>query len=111
GTLALGAAGVVVAASLRGRDVTPDITTPAGVTLTYALAEGRGDGAIAWGLLASDVRARYDRDQFVLRTSHAGEDRTFLTTEDERIDGDTASVVLVRTYAGSPGFFGSTGSA
>src|ERR1044071_6627484 len=97
GVLALIAAGILVAASLRGREAAPDLTTPSGVTLAYALAEQRGDPESAWNLLSTDVKANNKRDQFVLRADQHN-DRALLSTEQETVDGQTASVVLVRTY-------------
>jgi hypothetical protein len=107
GVLALVAAGVVVAAVVRGRDAPPDLNTPAGVVLAYALAEQRGDPQTAWDLLATSAKARGDRDRFLARAGdHGGGPSPYLTVEEERIDGDTASVVLLQTYAGSSGIFG-----
>ena len=108
GVLGLIAAGILVAASLRGREPVPDLTTPSGVTLAYALAEQRGDPESAWNLLARDVQANNRRDQFVLHADqHA--DRALLSTEQEAVDGQTASVVLVRTYPSTGGLFANSG--
>jgi hypothetical protein len=112
GVLALVAAGLVVATTVRGRSEPPDLTTPSGVVLAYALAEQHGDAQAAWDLLAASAQSRADRDRFLAqagRTDSAASNE-YLTTEDERIDGDTASVVLARTYAGSGSLFGDSRS-
>ena len=107
GVLALVAAGLVTAGTLRGQiGARPDPSTPAGVALAYALAEQRGDPQAAWDLLASSAQQRADRERFLARAGHAGPDDTYLSTEDERIEGDAASVVLVQTYPGTGGIFG-----
>jgi hypothetical protein len=112
GVLGLVVVGLTAAAVLRGRETAPDLNTPAGVVLAYALAEQRGDPQTAWDLLASSAQARADRDRFLARaSSRGGSDREYLTTEDERLDADGASVVLVQTYAGSGGFFTRTSAA
>ena len=108
GVLALVVAGLVTAAILGGREPRPDLNTPSGVVLAYALAAQRGDGAAAWDLLASSVQARNNRDQFLARFRSRGNEREYLTTEQEVIDAGGASVVLVRTSAASDGIFGST---
>lgn len=108
GVLALVVAGLVAAAVLRGHTPEPDLTTPSGVVLAYALADQRGDGQAGWDLLASSVKSRNNRDQFLVRFGNRGSDREYLTTQDERVDSDGASVVLVRTYAASGGIFGSS---
>lgn len=110
GVLALVVAGLAVAALSRGRETLPDLTTPSGVVLTYALAEQRGDGQAAWELLATSAQARSDRDRFIARvTSSGASEREYLSTEDERLepDGHNASVLLVRAHSGSGGIFGS----
>jgi hypothetical protein len=104
GVLALVLTGVVVAASLRGQDAAPDLSTPGGVALGYALAEQRGDPGAAWELLASSAQAATTRDQFILRAGGPREERGFYSTEDERVTGDSATVVLVHTYPSSGGF-------
>jgi hypothetical protein len=108
GVMALVVAGLVAAAVLRGHAPQPDLSTPSGIVLAYALAEQRGDGQAAWELLATSVQTRNSRDQFLVRFGSRGGDREYLTTEDERIDTDGASVVLVRTYPSSGGLFGSS---
>ena len=108
GVLGLVTAGLVAAAILRGHGPTPDLTTPSGVVQAYGLAEQRGDGQAAWDLLATSVKARNNRDQFLARFGNRGNDREYLTTEGEQIDADGASVVLVRTYPASGGIFGSS---
>lgn len=111
GVLALVVAGLVAAAILRGHSPPPDLSTPSGVVLAYALAEQQRDGQAAWDLLASSVQARNNRDEFLVRFGNIGHDREYLTTEDERIDADGASVVLVRTNPPSGGLFGSSSSS
>src|SRR5207244_7153849 len=101
--------GLLAAAVLRGHAAQPDLSTPSGVVLAYALAEQRGDGQAAWDLLASAVQVRNNRDQFLTRFDNRGANREYLNTEDERVDASGASVVLVRTYAGSGGIFGTSG--
>jgi hypothetical protein len=107
GVLALVAAGLVTAASLRGQlSSTPDLSTPGGVALAYAVAEQRGDAQAAWDLLAASAQQRGDRERFLARAGHTQPDNTYLSTDDERVDGDTASVTLVETYPGSGGLLG-----
>jgi hypothetical protein len=109
GVIGLVVAGLVAAAVLRGQGPQPDLNTPSGVVLAYGLAQQRGDGQAAWELLATSVKTRYSRDQFLARSGSHASDREYLTTEDERIDSDGASVVLVRTYPASGGIFGGSG--
>ena len=108
GVLGLVVAGLVAAAVLRGHAPQPDLNTPSGIVLAYGLAEQQRDGQAAWDLLATPVQARNSRDEFLVRFSSFGRDRDYLTTEDERIDSDGASVVLVHTYTASGGLFGSS---
>jgi hypothetical protein len=109
GVLVLVTAGLIAAASVRTHTASPpDLTTPSGVALAYALAEQRGDAQTAWDLLATSTQQRGDRERFLARAGSSEPDNTFITTEDERLDGDGASVVLVRTYAGTGGIFGRT---
>ena len=112
GVLALVAAGLVTAFVLRTAPA-PDLGTPHGVVLAYALAEDRGDGATAWDLLAASTQARTDRDRYLARVSLANSAGTseYLSTEDEQIGGNDASVVLVRTHSGSGSIFGSQAGA
>lgn len=106
GVVGLVVAGLVVAAVLRGHTPEPDLGTPSGIVMAYALAEQRGDPQAAWDLLATSVQTTNSRDQFLARSGNRGNNREYLTTEDERIDADGASVVLVRTYPGSGGLLG-----
>jgi hypothetical protein len=108
GVVGLVVVGLAAATFVRGREAPPDLNTPAGVVLAYALAEQRGDPQTAWDLLAPTAQARTDHDRFLARAGNRGAaEREYLTTEDQRIDADGASVVLVHTYAGSGGLFGS----
>jgi hypothetical protein len=111
GVLALVVAGLGAAAIVRSRETPPDLSTPRGVTLAYALAEQRGDGQTAWDLLAPSAQARGDHDRFLARVGNQGSSREYLTVEDERIQTDAATVVVVRTYPGSVGIFGGGSNA
>jgi hypothetical protein len=111
GVLALVVAGLGAAAIVRGRETPPDLSTPRGVTLAYALAEQRGDGQTAWDLLAPSAQARGDRDRFLARVGNQGNTREYLTVDDEQIQADAATVVLVRSYPGSVGIFGAGSNA
>jgi hypothetical protein len=96
------------AAATRGRGEPPDLSTPGGTVLDYALAEQRGDAQTAWGLLSTPVQRGADFQQYQLRLGSAGRnDNVSFSTEDEHVDGELASVVLVHTYTGSGGWFGS----
>jgi len=88
------------------------MTTPAGVVLAYALAEQRQDPQPAWDLLATSAQARFDHDRFLALAGSRGNERSsstreYFTTENEHVTADAATVVLVHTYVGSVGFFGS----
>lgn len=108
GVVGLVVVGLAVATFLRGREAPPDLNTPSGVVLAYALAERRGDPQTAWDLLAPSAQARADHDRFLARAGSVGDgDREYLSTEDEQIVADGASVVLVQTSTGSGGLFGS----
>ena len=112
GVIGLVVIGLAAATLLRGHETPPDLHTPGGVVLAYALAEQRGDAQTAWDLLAPAAQARADHDRFLARAgSRGGSDREYLTTEDERVDADGASVVLVRTGTGSGDLFGSNSYA
>lgn len=100
--------GLVVATVLRGRETPLDLNTPAGVVLAFAKAEQRGDGEAAWALLATSVQERNDREHFLARFGNTGRDREYLSIEDGQGTSDTYTVVLVRTYSGSGGLFGSS---
>jgi hypothetical protein len=111
GVVVLVAAGLVAAGVLRSQSPPPDLSTPHGVVLAYALAEQRGDAATAWDLLATSTQSKADRDRFLARAGQAGyaERGPYLTTEDEQVNGDGASVALVHTYRGSGNIFGNSG--
>jgi hypothetical protein len=103
GVLALIAAAIAAALLVRGSAAPPDLSTPSGTVLAYAQAERRGDAHTAWGLLAPAEQSRLDRDRFLARAADASDKNVYLTTEDERLDADGASVVLVRTYLDADG--------
>ena len=102
------AVGLISAAMLRSQSQPPDLNTPHGVVLAYAAAEQRGDAVSAWHLLAASTQQRADRDRFLARAGAARSD-AYLSTEDEQITGDEASVVLLSTYRGSGSIFGDGG--
>jgi hypothetical protein len=104
GVLALVVGGLATAIVARGWSAPPDLSTPGGVVLAYAAAEQRGDALAAWNLLDPSVQARSDSDAFLAQPPY--NDRAYLSIEDERIEADGATVVLVRTYPGSGGLFG-----
>jgi hypothetical protein len=104
GVLALIIAALVAAASLH-RAAPPDLDTPSGVVLAYTLAEQRGDAPAAWELLASSVQARADRDRFLAWAGRSSSTDHYCTTDDERLDANGASVVLVCTAPASGGLF------
>ena len=99
------------AAATRGRGEPPDLSRPDGTVLAYALAEQRGDAPTAWGLLSSSLQQSSDYQRYLLRVgSNREADDASFSTEDQHIDGDAASVVLVRTATDSGGWFGSGGT-
>lgn len=103
GVLALVVGGLATAVAVRGRSAPPDLSTPGGVVLAYAAAEQRGDRLAAWNLLDPSLQARNNRDAFLAGPSD--DDRAYLTIEDERIEADGATVVLVRTYPSAGSVF------
>lgn len=113
GVLVLVAAGLATASVLRAHSAPPDLTTPHGVVLAYAAAEDRADGVAAWNLLAMATQTRTDRDEYLARVGRSMPRGTgeYVTTEDEQITGNEASVVLVRAYPGSGSIFGSQANA
>ncbi len=106
GVVLLVAAGIATAAVLGGRQTPPDLSTPSGVVLEYVAALQRGDPDRAWSLLASSTQARTTRDSFFLRAGGArpAQDAR-LSAENEQVQGDTATLDLVRTYPGGRGPF------
>ena len=110
GVVLLVAAGIGAATVVGRNAAPPDLSTPAGVALAYALAEQRGDAQAAWGLLASSTQARADRDRFLAHAGSYQHGDEYLSTEEKRIDGDEATVVLVRTQPRS-GIFAGSGSS
>jgi hypothetical protein len=108
GVLVLVGASVALAVVVRGRESPPDLSTPAGVTLAYALAFQRGDFPAAWDLLAESTKAKTTREEFLLRASgfRSTYDQARMSVEDAQDNGSTARVELVRTYSGARGPFG-----
>ena len=64
GVLALIVAALAAAMLVRTSATPPDLTTPSGTALAYALAVRGGEQQAAWDLLAPSEQARLDRDRF-----------------------------------------------
>ena len=110
GVLVLVGGSLALAVTVQTRAQAPDLSTPDGVTLAYALALQSGDTDTAWNLLADSAKAQTSKDRFAARASsfRIG-DRQRLSVEDVRIDGQSARVDLVRTFPSNGGvFFGSS---
>lgn len=105
GVLVLVVGGVGTAAFLQSREQAPDLSSPAGVTIAYAQAVGRGDGERAWSLLSAAAQGQSSRERFLLRVAgmRSGNGRVRLATESERVEADVAHLDLVRTYPQSGG--------
>ncbi|MBI4492557.1 MAG: hypothetical protein HY690_07165 [Chloroflexi bacterium] len=108
GVLALVLLGLAVVVFGRGRSTSPDLSTPAGVALSFEDAVQRGDGEQAWELLAATARTSTTRDQFIQRVRRVDQ-RTRLVVNDERVDDDTARVELALLHPSTGGLFGDTG--
>jgi hypothetical protein len=108
GVLGLVAVALGLALLSPTRDPVPDLSTPEGITLAYALALQRGDLDQAWDLLADSARAQTTKDRFIARVEgfRSTYQRARLSVDDVRVDGDSARVDLVRTYPGSGGLLG-----
>jgi len=108
GVLGLVAVALGLAFLSPGRDVAPDLSTPEGVTLAYAIALQRGDLDQAWGLLAQSTQAQTTKDRFITRAEgiRGSYQRARLNVQDVRIEGDTARVDVVRSVPSSGGLFG-----
>lgn len=102
GVVGLVALGLILVVT-RPAPPAPDLTTPSGTVLAYALAEQRGDGQTAWDLLASDLQQHSDRAQFLGLTSTQRSETEFFSTDQEVQNGNSASVVLVHTYRAPSG--------
>ena len=113
GVLALVALSVGVAAVANSRQTPPDLSTPEGVVLAYALALQSGDIDRAWDLLAESARAQTTREAFISRASglRGGYERARLAVENVQVEGDVARVELVRRYEGADGPLGVFGGA
>jgi hypothetical protein len=112
GVLALVVLSVGLAVALPRTEQPPDLSTPEGVVLAYALAMQRGEPEAAWDLLSREAKSQTTRERFLALTSGmtGAYERARLSIENVRIEGDTARAELVRTYAGSGGPFGLGGS-
>jgi hypothetical protein len=109
GVVLLVAAGIGAAALAQVRTTPPDPTTPGGATLAYVQAIDRGDGEAAWALLAPSAQAQTTREKFLVRVAPLRDrgERERYSIANERQEGPTARLDLVRTYASSGGpFFG-----
>jgi hypothetical protein len=113
GVLALVVLSVGLAVALPRTQPEPDMGTPEGVALAYALAMQRGEPEDAWDLLAESARSQTTRDSFIARAGDVASsyERARLSVEDPRVTGDTARVQLVRTYPSSSGPFGLGGGS
>ena len=94
GVLVLVAVSVGLAIALPRTQPTPDLSTPDGVALAYALAMQRGEPEAAWELLSSAAQAQTTRDRFITRATGltGGYERARLSVEDVSTEGDTARV-------------------
>jgi len=112
GVVGLVALALVLAFLSPTREPTPDLSTPDGVTLAYALAVQRSDLDRAWELLAESAKGQTTKDRFIARVEgfRSGYQRARLSVEDVRVEGDTARVDLVRTYPSSGGLLGLGGA-
>jgi hypothetical protein len=111
GVLALVVISLALAVILQSREPTLDLTTPSGVTLAFVLALQRGEGERAWDLLASSARAQTTRERFLVASSNFRNlyERARLSVENDRVEGDTARLDLVRTFPnGGPFGFGAS---
>ena len=108
GVLALVGVALVLAYASPRSATAPDLSTPEGVTLAFALALQRGDADQAWTLLASATQSQTTKDRFITLAAGArgSYERARLSAEDTTVDGDTARTNLVRTYPNSGGLFG-----
>jgi hypothetical protein len=108
GVLGLVALALGLAVVMPSRQPPPDLTTPDGVTLAYALAVQRGDLDQAWDLLSTSAKAQATRERFITRAEaiRNSYERARLSVEDVRAEGETARVDMVRTYPSSGGPFG-----
>jgi len=108
GVLALVAVALALAFAAPTRTQAPDLTTPEGVTLAFALALQQGDLDQAWALLAPSAQAQTTKDRFITRAEgfRSTYQRARLTTNAATIDGDMARVDLVKSYPASGGLFG-----
>jgi hypothetical protein len=108
GVLGLVVLALGLAVAMPSRQPTPDLNTPDGVTLAYALAVQRGDLDQAWDLLSATVKTQVTKDRFITRVeaTRSSYQRARLSIEDPRVEGETARNDLVRTYPSSGGLFG-----
>lgn len=108
GVLGLVAVSLALAFATPSREPTPDLGTPEGVVLAYALAFQRGDAEAAWQLMAESAKGQTTKDRFAsrmdnIKSSYA---RVRLGVENPRVVGDTATADLVRSGSSSRGPFG-----
>ena len=113
GVLALVGLALGLAFLSPARSTPPDLSTPDGITLAFALAVQNGDLDRAWDMLARSAQAQTTKDRFITRAEgfRSLYQRTRLSTENVNIDGDSARVDLVRTYPSSGGPFGFASSS
>ena len=108
GVLALVGVALVLAFATPRAVAPPDLSTPEGVTLAFALALQAGDLDQAWALLAPAAQAQTTKDRFISRAEgiRGTYQRARLSVQNTRVDGDTARTDLIRTSPSSGGLFG-----
>jgi hypothetical protein len=97
----------VAAAAVTGRgEPSIDLSSPGGVTLAFELAIQRGEGDVAWQLLAPAAQSGTTRQEFLARAASIGRGpNARFSVDNVRSSGDSAHLDLVRIIP-TGGFFG-----
>ena len=108
GVLGLVALALILAFLSPARDPVPDLSTPDGTTLAYAIAVQRGDLDRAWDLIANSAKGQTTKERFIIRAEgfRSEYQRARLSVEDVRLEIDAPRVDLVRTYPSSGSLLG-----